>query len=274
MKVGLLGLGHMGRHHARHLASAGHDAVVVDPSHEFHGSLDGVDAVIVATPTSTHAKVALPLLRRGVPCLVEKPLAATLEDARALAGFPHLSVGLVERYNPAVACVAGADVRFLQSERVGSWTDRGADVDVILDLLVHDLDLFGVLVGFEPVREIRANGLSVRSGHIDLVHARVETESGRVGLFAASRVSRRGARTLRVFAPGAYWSVDLAGRTAVHVEADLASHPVEVSADDALAMEQAAFLGAVRGERPYPTPGREALWSLELALRIREAATS
>ena len=112
----------------------------------------------------------------------------------------------------------------------------------------------------------------MRSGHIDVVHARVETASGRVGVFTASRVSRKGSRQLRVFASGGYWSLDLAAKVAVRVGPDLEPASVHVATVDALAAEQAAFLGAVRKGGPFPAPGHEALWSLELAERIRETA--
>ncbi|MDP2305347.1 MAG: Gfo/Idh/MocA family oxidoreductase [Pseudomonadota bacterium] len=271
MRVALYGHGHMGRLYARHLA--GHDLVVVDPALGLHGDIDGIDAAVIATPTATHAAVALPLLERGIPCLVEKPLAATLHEARALAGHPHLMVGHIERFNPAYCAIAGVDARFVVAERVGRFTPRGTDVDVILDLMIHDLDLFLHLSG-EDVVEVRANGVAVATDGFDLAQARVETVSGRVGTFTASRLARQPARKLRVFATGEYWSVDLRERqvTRVVYEAgELVQVQVPLPVQDALGAEVGAFLAAVRGERPYPVSGVDGLRALELAWRIREA---
>ncbi|MDP2313720.1 MAG: Gfo/Idh/MocA family oxidoreductase [Pseudomonadota bacterium] len=271
MRVALYGHGHMGRLHARHLA--GHDVVVVDPALGLHGAVGDLDAAIIATPTSTHAAVALPLLERGVPCLVEKPLAATLEDARALGAFPHLMVGHIERFNPAYGVLAGVDARFVLAERVGRFTPRGTDVDVILDLMIHDLDLFLHLTG-EDIAEVRANGVAVATGGYDLAQARVETPSGRVGTFTASRLARQPARKLRVFAEGEYWSVDLRERQAARVrflDGELREERVDVPEQDALGAEIAAFLAAARGDARYPVTGTDGVRALELAWRIRDA---
>ncbi len=271
MRLALYGYGHMGRLHARHLAD--HDVVVIDPVLGLDGEPRGIDAAILATPTGTHAAIALPLLERGVPCLVEKPMAATLEEARALAAFPHVMVGHVERFNPAYRALAGVDARFVVAERVGRFTPRGTDVDVILDLMIHDLDLFLHLTG-EAVVEVRANGVAVATGSYDLAQARVETTSGRVGTFTASRLARQPARKLRVFAEGGYWSVDLRERQVARVGfrgGELQEERIELPERDALGDELAAFLAAARGEAAYPVTGADGLRALELAWRIRAA---
>ncbi len=294
LRLALFGHGHMGRLHARKLVELGfvllgaggagpppqrppHGAagtfVVVDPAQGLDGDTSDIDAAIVATPTATHAEVALPLLARGVPCLVEKPLAATLDEARALAGLPHVAVGHVERFNPALAPLHGLDVRFVQAERVGRWTPRGTDVDVILDLMIHDLDLFLHLCG-EEVVEVRANGVAIATGSYDLAHARVETASGRVGTFTASRLARQPARRWRVFGTEGYLSVDLKERAVARVGwggGELVEERVPVAEQDPLATQLRAFCDAVRGERPYAVPGRDGLRALELAFRIRDA---
>lgn len=272
MRIALYGLGHMGRHHARHLA--GHELVVVDPPLGLHGDVAGVDAAVVAVPTRLHAEVALPLLARGVPVLVEKPLAATVAEARALAAHPSLFVGHVERFNPALRALDGAEVRFVQAERLSAWgAGRGTDVDVLLDLMIHDLDLF-LQQGAAEVREVRANGIAVATGAIDIAQARVETADGRVGTFTASRVSREASRRWRAFAPGRYWSLDLGRKAAVAVTWDgagLVETPVAVAPRDALGDQLAAFLAFARGEAPPAVSGVEALRALELAVRVREA---
>jgi predicted dehydrogenase len=272
MRVALYGRGRMGGHHARHLEALGHDVLVVDPGLGFHAAPDAVDAVVVATPTLAHVEVALPWLERGVPVLVEKPVAADLPEAERLAAFPHCGVGHVERFNPAFVALGNPGARFVQAERLAPWTDRGIDVDVVLDLMVHDLDLFLALCP-APVREVRANGLSLVSGRTDIVHARVELEDGAVGLFTASRVSRRAARTLRVFAPGGYWSADLRAGTLVHVAADLAETVVPVEPNDALRSELVAFLAAASGGPAFPVTAARVLPVMALADRIRCACS-
>ncbi len=297
MRVALIGHGHMGRHHARHLASRA-ELTVIDPAQGLAGALEGVDAAVIATPTLTHLSVAEPLLRRGVPCLVEKPLAHTLDAARALASYEGTFVGHIERFNPALrpmlarADGSQADASFVQAERVSRPHARGRDVDVVLDLMIHDLDLFLALVR-EPVAEVRANGVAVTGGGLDVAHARVETASGRVGVFTASRLARADVRRLRVFADGAYWSADLRERTCARVAWDgsaLEERLVDVPAYDALGAQLDAFLDAVRahGTRGAASAadgpstassgvlplagGADGLAALELALRVRDAA--
>lgn len=271
MRVALYGLGHMGRHHARHLA--GHEVVVIDPPLGHCPSLDGVEAAVVAVPTALHAEVALPLLARGLPVLVEKPLAATLAEAEALAAWPNLVVGHVERFNPVLDGLRGTDLRFVQGERLAAWgAGRGTDVDVLLDLMVHDLDLFLHLCGGE-VSEVRANGIAVATGRLDLAQARLETADGRVGTFTASRVSRQAARRWRAFAPGRYWSLDLGARAGIELTWDgeaLREAPVSVPAEDALRRELDAFFAFARGEARAAVSGADGLRAVALALRIRE----
>ncbi len=272
MRVALYGVGRMGAHHARHLVALGAELRLVDPEKGHADRLDGIDAVVVAAPTRLHRALAEPWLVRGVPVLVEKPLAPTLADAEALAAHAHCSVGHVERFNPAFAALAGVDARFVQAERLAAWSDRGFDADVVLDLMIHDLDLFWALTR-SPVREVRANGLSVRSGMVDIVHARVETEGGHVGVFAASRISRKAVRSLRVFGPDGYWSADLRDRAVLRVSSGLEESVVPVAAYDALGAELQAFLGAVGGGPAFPVSAAEALPSLRAAEAIRCACS-
>ncbi len=280
--VALYGFGRMGRHHARHLEALARRVVVIDPALGMMPEHGTIDAVVVATPTRTHAEVARPWLTRGVPTLVEKPLSTIPAEAAALAAFPCLSVGHIERYNPAFrvvqeggsirgsgVVVPAADTRFLQADRLATWSNRSFDADVVFDMMIHDLDLFVVLTGGEEVVDVRANGVSVTTSALDIAHARVETRSGRVGLFAASRISRRPLRSLRVFEAGAYWSVDLGKKTALRVASDLVDADVNVGAEDALESELRAFLGAVISGAAAPVPGSEALASITLAERIR-----
>lgn len=266
MRVAVYGAGSMGRHHVRHLGEMGHEVVVVDPPRGLDPSTAGVEAVVVATPTPAHVAVARPWLERGLPVLVEKPLAENEAAAHELAAFPTLAVGHVERFNPTLALLDGADLRFWQAERLAPWMDRGTDVDVVFDLMIHDLDLFLARVGGEVV-DVRANGISVVSGRIDLVHARVETTRG-TGVFVASRISRKPTRSLRAFAPGAYWSLDLRERVGVRVDAELRESPVRGAEGDQLRAELEAWLGG-----RFPVRGEEALAAIRLAERVRCACS-
>ena len=233
---------------------------------------EGLDFVVVATPSSLHAEVAEPLLSAGLPCLVEKPLAATLEEARLLAQHPRLSVNHLERFNPVLSVLEKeGELSYFGSERMAPPGQRGLDTDVLLDLMVHDLDLLLSLDGGE-VTEIRGVGLSVGSAGIDIAEVRLETSTGCVANLVASRVSRRQSRQLRLVGGETYWSLDLARGTAERVrwkKGDLDGESVSVPAGDALERMHQAFLGAVRGENPYPVPGVEGARAVALTERIR-----
>lgn len=272
----LLGHGHMGRIHAMKLrqhqeAGTIDGFAVVDPPRGLEPDLPAqLDFAIIAAPTTAHAALALPLLSAGVPCLVEKPLAATLADATALAAFPHLAVGHVERFNPALPL--GVRPRFFEAQRLSPFSSRGTDVDVIADLMIHDIDLALSMLG-DDIRDVRAIGVGVLTGSADIVNARIEIGDA-VASLSASRVSAAPVRTLRLVEPGLYWSADLRTRRLTRVrwgEGELAPEPVEVAQQDPIFAEQAAFFAAVRGEAPYVCTGAEALAALTLAERIRAA---
>lgn len=186
-----------------------------------------------------------------------------------MARFEHLAVGHVERWNPALHALRGVEPRFLAFERTAPWAERSRGVDVVLDIMVHDLDLFLAVDPGDEVAEVRANGMCVATEQPDIVHARVQSRSGRVGTFIASRVSRRVTRSLRAFAEGGYWSLDLVAGTAAHVGRDLVEAPVSVPAHDALQEELRAFLAAVEGRGRFPVGGAEAVRTLELAAEVR-----
>ncbi|MCK6505413.1 Gfo/Idh/MocA family oxidoreductase [Myxococcota bacterium] len=286
----VIGVGHMGGHHARKLAARDDVRLsLVDPDKGHPGPLpDDLDFAVIAAPTAQHAALALPLLQRGVACLVEKPLAASLDDAIHLAAFPRLSVGHVERFNPAVTAIGDARPRFVECTRLSPWRApragaRGTDVDVVADLMVHDLDLARAWLGPGPVLDLRAVGVGVLSGAADIVDVRLEIGPspgfpGGVAVLRASRVSPAAVRTARLFEDGRYWSLDLQQRQAHRVDwggaagaDDLASQPVPVPAVDALEAEHQAFLAAVRGQAPFPVPGADAVAALTLVARIQRA---
>lgn len=275
----LFGHGRMGQLHATKLAERDDvELSIVDPS---AGRMDPApqspDFAIIATPTHCHAEVALPLLERGVPCLVEKPLSARADEAAALADFPHLSVGHIERFNPALTPLSTCRPRFMQAERIAPPTGRATDVDVIADLMIHDIDL---ALWFMPgaVTDVRAVGIGLLSGSADIVDARLEIRqsdgSTAVATLTASRISRRAARKLRLVEPGIYWTVDLSAGRVQRVpwgEGALSATEVTVPLGDALQAQHEAFLSAVRGEGEFVCSGREALQAVAIADQIRAA---
>jgi predicted dehydrogenase len=309
LPVGVVGVGALGQHHARHLAGLEDVLLVgvydVDRARakkiggelgtiaftDMDKLLAQVEAVTVAVPTPAHAEVGIRALRRGVPVLMEKPLASTLAEAddlitEARRRRVQLQVGHIERYNRAIrAAEAYLDgPRYIESLRLAPFQPRGTDVAVVLDLMIHDLDLVLHLTG-SVATEVRASGLPVLSPHLDIANARVEFANGAVALATASRVARERVRRLRLFQPNGYFSLDLAtgGGEFMRVRAgwqpgtgrELADvvERIELAAPeaDALALELQSFVHAVRGEREVVVRGEEGRAALELALRVADA---
>ncbi len=253
--------------------------------------LDRVDAVSIAVPTPAHTEVGLAVLSRGIAALVEKPLADSLEGAERLvrqaaeAGVV-LQVGHVERFNRAVRAAAPYldEPRFLQCERLAPFQPRGTDVAVILDLMIHDLDLILELVRAE-VREVRATGVPLLTPHVDIANARVEFANGAVALVTASRISRERTRKLRIFQPSGYFSLDLAqggghffrlkpgwqGLGATRIEDIVESVQLEAPEAEPLRLELESFLRAVRGEGEVVVSGAAGAQALSLAWRVAAA---
>lgn len=276
MKVGVAGTGHLGFHHARILRGLAGDVAVYDPDHgrmervaaelgvrpsaSLDALLDGCDAVVVASTTVSHHDVASRALEAGVHVLVEKPLAATVEQAedlraRAEARGTVLAVGHVERFNPAVVAASGliSAPLFVEAHRLAPFKPRGTDVSVVLDLMIHDIDLVLSFVG-SPVAEVHASGVAVLTGKTDIASARIRFVNGAVANLTASRISREPMRKLRFFQEKAYISVDFAGRSveAMRVEGEsIVPVAVEVGDSDPLTSELEDFLRACReGARP------------------------
>ncbi len=312
LRVGVVGTGALGFHHARLLRRmegaefAGIFDVdpvrAADVARELdtvaHPSLDAlldrVDAVSIAVPTPAHAEVGLAALSRGIAALVEKPLADSLEGAerlvrQAAAAGVVLQVGHVERFNRAVRAAAPYldEPRFLQCERLAPFQPRGTDVAVILDLMIHDLDLILELVRAE-VREVRATGVPVLTPHVDIANARVEFANGAVALVTASRISRERTRKLRIFQPSGYFSLDLAqgggrffrlkpgwqGLGATRIEDIVESVQLEAPEAEPLRLELESFLRAVRGEGEVVVSGAAGAQALSLAWRVAEAVNA
>lgn len=260
-----------------------------------------VDAASVCVPTVHHTRVAGELLAAGVDVLIEKPLAASLADADEIleASSRHgriVQVGHLERFNPAVTAARGQLNRpmFFESHRLSVFTPRSLDVDVVLDLMIHDLDIVLSFVG-SAVREVRAVGLPVLSQKVDIANVRLEFENGCIANFTASRVSTERVRKLRFFQPHQYLSVDFARQDLLMIDVTAAAgmdmaklaqmaqqaggHPsaglslkkIPVEIGEPLRLEIESFLNAVRTRGVPMVSGEEGRAALALALEINEA---
>jgi predicted dehydrogenase len=241
-----------------------------------------IDAVVVAVPTVAHAEIGCALLGRGLHVLVEKPIASTLAEADALLaarGDRVLAVGHVEFYNPAVQSLlaAGLPPRFVEVERLAVFTPRSLDVDVVLDLMIHDLQILHALDP-SPVAEVRATGIAVLSAKVDIANARIALASGCVANVTASRVSAERVRKLRVFSPRRYHSLDYQQQEIKGYRLEAGGGAPQIVKDD-LAVEKAeplrreleAFLAACRGERVPLVDGAAGRQALATALAVGEA---
>ena len=302
IRVAVVGCGEFGRNHARvYKEMEGASLVGVfdaDSSraaafaNEFgaraFASLEAlageVEAVSVAVPTIGHAEVGCRLMQQGIDVLVEKPMAADLSGADALVDAAQrnsriLQIGHVERFNPAVLAVEPILNRplFFEVHRLGVFAPRSLDVDVIYDLMIHDLDILLALVG-EPVTEVKAVGIPVLTDKVDIAHARLEFAGGAVANVTASRVSTERVRKVRFFQQHEYISLDYARRDAMRVrvnrpgpEPDFGFEKLEAPAVEPLRAELEAFLDAVRTRKPPKTNGVSGRASLELAVRVMQS---
>jgi predicted dehydrogenase len=309
LRVGVIGTGALGFHHARLLRrTEGTDFAGIydiDPARAAHVAreleivahptldalLERVDAVSVAVPTPAHTEVGLAVLSRGIAALIEKPLADSMEGAEQLVQQARtagvvLAVGHVERFNRAVRAAMPylESPRFLQTERLAPFQPRGTDVAVILDLMIHDLDLILELVGSE-VREVRATGVPVLTPHVDIANARVEFANGAVAVVTASRISKERTRRMRLFQPSGYFSLDLdKGDGFFHrlrpgwqslgagkIEEIAETIRLEAPEAEPLKLELESFLRAVRGEAEVVVSGSAGAQALALAWRVADA---
>jgi predicted dehydrogenase len=304
LRIGVVGVGHLGQHHARLLASM--DGVelagVVDVRREraeeiaarvgtraFTSAADlaDIDAVAIAVPTDAHVEVALPFIERGVAVLVEKPLAASVHEADRLIAAAEargvlLAAGHTERFNPAVAVALPlvSAPRFIEVHRLGTFPERSLDIDVIFDLMIHDLDLLLASVG-SPVASIEAVGVHVLTPKTDIANVRLRFASGCIANLTASRISRERVRKARFFQHDSYVSIDYAsqevevyrlvrdnGRPAIE------GGKLEIARDEPLRRELADFVEAVRSGRPPAVPARAGREALTLATRIADMMES
>lgn len=307
--LAVIGAGHLGTYHAQKLrqlaperlllifdtqaekAQALAQAVGGRAAGDLEEVLAASEAVVVATPTETHHQIGMRALQAGCHLMVEKPMTQTVEQGRALVAEAQrrqltLQVGHVERFNPLFRAVRDriGVPAFVTAERLAPFVPRSLDVDVVLDLMVHDLDILLSLVDAD-LEGLDAVGVSVLTPWVDIANVHLRFVGGTVANLTASRVSQDRVRKIRFFGPSGYISLDLGARTGrrVHVVAaaegaievpgtgrfDVRQEPLEAPAEDALAEEARAFLQAVKTGAAPAVSGEEALRVLELAERIR-----
>jgi predicted dehydrogenase len=323
LRIGVAGTGRLGRAHVRVLgtlpgidrvacfdldnacARAAADEFGATAFDSLESMVASVDAVSVVTTTSAHATVALAALDAGCDVFIEKPITATVPEAEAVVkkardGARILQVGHVERFNSAMEAALPriGTPMFIEVHRLAPFTPRGTDVSVVMDLMIHDLDLLGVLVGAHPV-DIRAKGAALLTREPDIVNARLEYANGCVANVTASRVTAAPMRKVRVFSSSGYFSIDLLAGAATHyrksdrfeekmslLRGGQADAPSPLLADfvavehirgdgaEPLAKELAAFRDAVESRSAPPVSGEDGLDALRLASAILERVGS
>lgn len=304
LRTAVIGVGYLGRFHAQKYRELPDSELiaVVDSSPEaaqkvadelgvpavadYRDLIGRVDAVSIVVPTPLHFSVAETLLEAGIHVLVEKPITETIEQAQRLIDLARqkncvLQIGHLERFNPAVQAAAKviSTPRFIESHRLAPFKQRGTDVSVVLDLMIHDIDLIQELVG-RPIASIDAVGAQVFSQDIDIANARIRFEGGCVVNTTASRVSLKQERKLRIFQDDAYLSVDLQQKILTVVrkkEAGPVESPAQVAIDeqsfeqgDALRSEIEAFLSSVLTGAAPVVSGEDGLRALATAIKITE----
>lgn len=303
IRLGVAGVGSLGRHHARVAAllpeveASGifdSDAARArEVAGEFHlpvcrnleELIEKSDALIVATPTVTHRGIAAAALSAGRHVLVEKPITATLAEADELVGLAHrqgvvLQVGHIERFNPAIdaALPYVREARFIEAHRLSVFTARSLDVDVVLDLMIHDIQIAQAFAG-RAVRDVRAVGVAVLTPKIDIANARIEFEGGCVANLTASRVSADKIRKFRVFSRASYVSIDMTSQeiSAALLELGVGGTPaivplsLAVVREEPLVREVAGFIKACRTGSTPLVSGEDGREALALALAVRQA---
>jgi len=304
IRVAVIGVGYLGRFHAQKYAQApGCELVAVVDARadtrdavgaelkapalaDHHDLLGAVDAVSVVTPTPAHFAIARDFLEAGAHVLVEKPITETPAQARELIALAAraqriLQVGHLERFNAAILAAEPylKSPNFVECHRMAPYRERGTDVNVVLDLMIHDIDIVQTIVG-APIASIDAVGTPVFSDEIDIANARIRFANGCVANATASRVSMKTERKLRIFEDDAYLSLDLQQKilTVIRKRASTeAPGPLPVTIEeqslepgDALQAEIDSFLGCIREGRPPVVPGEAGLTALETAIRITE----
>jgi predicted dehydrogenase len=297
IKVGVVGVGYLGRIHAQkyaHIPEAELVGVVdVDevpcrevathtncqPFAHYRDLVGKVEAVSIAVPTLSHYQIAKDILQAGVDVLVEKPITATVQEATELNALARaqgaiFQVGHLERFNGALQALQGAVASplLIESHRLAPFSGRGIDVDVILDLMIHDIDIVLSILGDEVAR-VEAVGIPLCSSHIDVAHARIVFKGGCAANIAASRVAQERVRKMVIMQKDAYLAVDyLKQSLTITRRGDEAGKGMQVEevvrANDSLEMQLKAFLQSVRERTPPVVSGEDGQRALELALQI------
>ena len=309
IRTAVIGVGYLGKFHAEkyaaapeaelvavcdanpEIAAANAEKLGVEAVTDYRELVGRVDAVSIVVPTQLHHEVAATMIDAGIHVLVEKPITATVEEGRDLVARAEnngvtLQVGHLERFNPAMMALREEvhQPLFIESHRLAPFNPRGADVNVVLDLMIHDIDLILDLVG-APIRELRADGIPVITEAIDIANARLKFENGCVANVTASRVSLDAQRRMRVFEHNTYMAVDFQQRKlATHRVGDrntlteagipeIETHEKVFEGGDAIREEVADFLRAITTGTAPMVDGAAALRALETAMEITEQMT-
>lgn len=299
LKVGVVGVGYFGRFHAEKYARIPHVELVgvvdIDEARAKHAAddfstrpfvdyrdlFDKVQAVSIAVPTPIHYQVASDFIDQGIDVLLEKPMTTSLQEAEALVEMAEnqqtiLQIGHLERFNSAVFALDGhlGDPLFIDSLRFSPFLERASQIDVVLDLMIHDIDIILSIVQSE-VSSINAVGVPVISSHLDIANARMEFQNGCVANITASRVSDKKLRQIRIFQDNGYFTIDfLSHRMRVHRkeqdpdEARIVSEEIKIDPTDALESEIHSFIQKVRDRTTPLVSGRNGKMALEVALAI------
>jgi predicted dehydrogenase len=302
IRMAVIGVGALGKHHARILASLPEVELIgiVDINEARAREIGGVvnapaftnasevmgqvDAITIAVPTESHARVALPFLQRGIAALVEKPFARDAAEARQMidaagASGAVLGVGHTERFNPAVAAVRPMldHPRFIEVHRLGTFPDRSLDIDVVFDLMIHDLDVVLSIVPSEVVA-IEAVGVAVLTPKPDIANARLKFASGCIANITASRISRDRVRKIRIFQRDSYLSIDYAAQEVERwrlikgagAMPAIDGGKLEIPQEEPLKRELMDFITAVRDKRQPGVTGADGLRAINLAQRVTD----
>jgi predicted dehydrogenase len=302
-KVAVIGIGHLGTHHAKIYAQMPNVELInvcdIDPrrakkaGHNYKTSfctnylelIGKVDAASIAVPTEQHFKIAKDLLENKIHCLIEKPITNNLQQAEQLVNMAErhnliLQVGHVERFNSAVRAVEPLckNPRFIECHRMGPFKKRAIDVGVVLDLMIHDIDIILCIVK-SPVADIEAVGTNVVTNHEDIANVRIKFQNGAIANISASRLSANEMRKIRIFQPDAYISLDYVKKRAVLFKKSsfpsaegkrITRSNIPIKIKDALEEELASFINCVLQNQKPIVSGKEALDALRIALEITE----
>ena len=296
LRVAVVGIGRLGKEYARIYAELPGAELIgfCDPLNkkeiaerygstwypDYHQVLGKVDAASIVVPTHLHYKIAKDFLKRGVPILLEKPMAETTSQAGELIRVAKdkktiLQIGHIERFNPAIRKLKQLlkKPRFVEIHRLGPYQRRGTEVSVVLDLMIHDLDIIFNIID-SPLDKISAVGVPVISTKEDIANVRFIFKNGTVANLTASRITDKYLRKIRVFEPNCYWSLDYSAQELTCYEKGgsnlIKKRSIKVKKEEPLRTEISAFLESVKKKKPPLISGKEGKEALEVALKIEK----